>query len=462
MLNNSLGLNLSKKAKNKYVANFDLDELYNAGDVLDISTVENTPRAVVIRGLKMWFVGSQNAIIYEYHLTVSGRVRDAIYSGNSLDCSSFESNPSSLTLSRCGMYMLVGGFTSDSVHTIELATANTLDGASRNASKTLDISAKVAGCQGISLSNGDLKLNIIDATTDSIYRYTVDVTDISSGTYEGVKDISSIESAPQDIYFLNDEKAIIIGTETDSINALDVRGDISNWSKITGNDYNISTVENTPRGLWANNNGTRIAICGSETGEIKTLNIEYSNYRILQGYEVDGVDYQINTQSGTSAYCAIAIHGGGIERGSQETQEAFQTLTGYQGASFEGLKSSGNFVMHITSVKFDVPDVVEVVRNSDRCVSFHGVSGDELFTHVGGSYDSLRSATETELVSAGFTISEVPEYLDGKSRENIANKCVLGESLQLEISKGQRDLLRTSASVMTAFITAVKNAIDGL
>jgi phage replication-related protein YjqB (UPF0714/DUF867 family) len=44
---------------------------------------------------------------------------------------------------------------------------------------------------------------------------------------------------------------------------------------------------------------------------------------------------------------------------------------------FEGLLSSGNIHLHVTSTKYDEPIALELVQHARRCISIHGCSDDD-------------------------------------------------------------------------------------
>ena len=80
----------------------------------------------------------------------------------------------------------------------------------------------------------------------------------------------------------------------------------------------------------------------------------------------------------------LAIHGGGIEGGTSEVALAvagFHPATFAQATDglgfhdlwiFEGLLSSCNSNLHVTSTEYDDPIALELVQNARRCISLHG------------------------------------------------------------------------------------------
>lgn len=190
----------------------------------------------------------------------------------------------------------------------------------------------------------------------------------------------------------------------------------------------------------------------------------YSSYAELAANETEGVDYERSTRSGDTGVAHIAVHGGGIERPTTELADYAAEFGGHAFATFEGIKSTGNSILHITSTNFDEPRTVEVVEKSDYTVSWHGAAGDEAKTYVGGRDTDLRDAVREELRDEGFAVpSEIPDGLKGESPDNIVNRNDRGKGVQLELTRRQRDLLMpngTPVKAMDAYIAAVERAID--
>jgi Poly-gamma-glutamate hydrolase len=70
-------------------------------------------------------------------------------------------------------------------------------------------------------------------------------------------------------------------------------------------------------------------------------------------------------------FALVAPHGGGIEPGTSELADAIagSDLSFY---TFEGLKSSGNTDLHITSTRFDEPMCLTLLASSSVVVTLHG------------------------------------------------------------------------------------------
>ena len=144
----------------------------------------------------------------------------------------------------------------------------------------------------------------------------------------------------------------------------------------------------------------------------------------------------------------LAIHGGGIEGGTSEIALAvagFHPATFAQATDglgfhdlwiFEGLLSSCNSNLHVTSTEYDDPIALELVQNARRCISLHGFGDDDAGgkNQIGGGDAELKSIVLAELTDAGIParIATNPQ-LDGSDPFNICNRTKSGAGVQLEM-----------------------------
>lgn len=164
----------------------------------------------------------------------------------------------------------------------------------------------------------------------------------------------------------------------------------------------------------------------------------YDSYRQLQARQDKNSDYRIISFNGPSSTAVIAIHGGSIESGTSQMAKEVAKLTGADYYSFEGLKKSNNFVLHITSSNFDEPIGKALVAKSTRTLSIHGCAGSGKFTYVGGRDKKLAAKVKARLQAAGFRVSQAPGRLNGDHPSNIANENAVGKGVQLELSSSLR------------------------
>ncbi|NGO71141.1 poly-gamma-glutamate hydrolase family protein [Streptomyces boncukensis] len=149
----------------------------------------------------------------------------------------------------------------------------------------------------------------------------------------------------------------------------------------------------------------------------------------------------------------LALHGGSIEPG---TSELCLALAGYHPASlgpggpaydywmFEGIRSSGNAELHVTSTHCDDHVALALAASSLNVLSVHGCTAQGAGTPpdrpeavvIGGRNTAYKRYLTEELRAASFqTIDgdDVPE-LAGVHPDNPCNRTLLGMGGQLELT----------------------------
>jgi len=187
----------------------------------------------------------------------------------------------------------------------------------------------------------------------------------------------------------------------------------------------------------------------------------YNNFEELTQQEIEGKDYQIRVRLRDERVLVMAPHGGKIE---PTTSMIAETIAGenYSYYSFDGLKSEGNSVLHVESHLFDEPRALQAVKKADVVITVHGqLNHQEGFIMVGGLHVDLRSEIRRRLEASGFQTRTPPEGLQGIDPENICNRGRLKGGIQLEVSRKERDLLRTNQERLMRFAAAIREAIQG-
>jgi phage replication-related protein YjqB (UPF0714/DUF867 family) len=194
----------------------------------------------------------------------------------------------------------------------------------------------------------------------------------------------------------------------------------------------------------------------------------YRNFSELAQHEEEGFDYLIRHRSGSSGVLVMAPHAGGIEPGTGDIADA---LAGSEHAfyCFKGLKKSGNHILHITSNHFDEPRAVRLLGEARWVLTVHGCREAAPLVWVGGRAlrqgDTLIKALKGIGISAGRSVDPA---LRGLQSENICNRGCSGAGVQLEISRGLREMLfshlfrrrlRHPTPLFDRFTTAVRNGL---
>jgi phage replication-related protein YjqB (UPF0714/DUF867 family) len=170
---------------------------------------------------------------------------------------------------------------------------------------------------------------------------------------------------------------------------------------------------------------------------------KYPNFESLEQSEVAGVDFRIRLTRTESAFALVALHGGGIEPGTSELAEAVagERFSAY---SFEGLKSSGNSDLHLTSTHFDEPLCLTLLGRSQVVITIHGEQseGESDGIFLGGLDDELGARIAYALATAGFVVRRHADpNLQGREPSNVCNRGTQHAGVQLELSRTVREML---------------------
>lgn len=162
----------------------------------------------------------------------------------------------------------------------------------------------------------------------------------------------------------------------------------------------------------------------------------YSSMIELQGKE-DNWSIEMNTNK--SNILSFAPHGGGIEAGSSELALLISQKLDCNYFTFKGNLPSGNVKLHVTSTRYDNPELLNLMRNIDYSISVHGYADNEYArTLIGGSNVELKEIIKCHLRSRGFDVQDAPIHLAGIKLNNVTNKTKTGLGVQLELSTKQR------------------------
>ena len=185
----------------------------------------------------------------------------------------------------------------------------------------------------------------------------------------------------------------------------------------------------------------------------------YRSFKELVDCEVEGQDYRIRVELRDPRILIMAPHGGRIE---PTTSRIAETIAGteYSFYSFEGLKGSGNSVLHLESRLFDEPHALQAAERADVVITVHGqIDQKDEFVMTGGLHIPLRANIEHQLEAAGFQTRPPAKGLMGTDPRNICNRGKSRQGVQLEVSRKVRDLLRNDKGRLRTFAEAVRRAI---
>jgi phage replication-related protein YjqB (UPF0714/DUF867 family) len=183
----------------------------------------------------------------------------------------------------------------------------------------------------------------------------------------------------------------------------------------------------------------------------------------------------------------LALHGGGIEPG---TSELCVAVAGYHPAGgvtgtpaydhwmFEGLRSSNNGALHVTSTHCDDPVAVALAAGARRAVSLHGCTtgaaglpDGAAAVLVGGRDATLKQRLLARYAEAGIRAHDAATVpaLAGEEPANIVNRTLTGAGAQLELTTPLRAAMfgantrsqrrHTTTAVFWQFTGATRRAL---
>ena len=174
---------------------------------------------------------------------------------------------------------------------------------------------------------------------------------------------------------------------------------------------------------------------------------------ILERGRVPGRDFRIAFDDNKIDRCLLAApHGGGIEPGTSEIMRAVADAGGWAWYEFAGFLRQGNkAALHITSTLFDEPTLTGILKQTAFVIAFHGASAiEEPVVHIGGKWKLGRQSIAASINAAfrehGIRASDAVEaaaaaHLRGLDDSNLTNRGRRQEGVQLEFSRGARNLL---------------------
>lgn len=190
----------------------------------------------------------------------------------------------------------------------------------------------------------------------------------------------------------------------------------------------------------------------------------FDNYEQLSSHYKEGTDFSIETQSKPNDVIILAIHGGRIEKGTDQLAKAIaqddHSYYIFKAHIYEDSNKDQRNDLHLTAKNFDEPIALKMTAQKNKVVSLHGAKGTEKIVYMGGLNQDLMNQMTKKLTAAGFRVEEAPENLNGNHPDNIANKNRNLEGGQLELTRALRDELLDDPSQMKKFADAVRQAIS--
>lgn len=182
----------------------------------------------------------------------------------------------------------------------------------------------------------------------------------------------------------------------------------------------------------------------------------YANYAGLSAHYQLGIDYTIETQSKPNDVIILAIHGGRIEKGTDQlAKEIAQDDYSYyifKANIYEDSNNDDRNDLHLTAAHYDEPTALQMTAQKNKVVSLHGAKGTEPIVYMGGLNNNLMNNLSNKLSAAGFRIETAPDTLNGDDTiEGVQSSIVPTQDEKIRFdfynSKGQLVLSHSAKAV---------------
>lgn len=186
-----------------------------------------------------------------------------------------------------------------------------------------------------------------------------------------------------------------------------------------------------------------------------------TNYAQLLAHYKENEHFQIISHASPIAkLLCMAIHGGAIEPGTKEFVWQLHniipqtSLYVFDSALPWAPNQYGNDSHHITSTKFDEPTALAMAQAHEVIVSVHGCEGHKPAILLGGLDENLKINLAHIFENNGLCVERDNHKYPGKSVNNICNKSITGQGVQLELTQAlrQNSELLKKAALLTAKI----------
>ena len=275
-------------------------------DSFSVVTQENNPTGLTFNndGTKMFVSGNTGNDVGEYSLTTAFDVSTATFVGR-FEVVNQDNNPSDVAFNNDGTKMFVTGFTGDNVYEYTLSTGFDLT-STVSFVDSFDVSGQETEPGGLTFNNDGTKMFMVGENSKKVNEYTLTTPfDVSSASFVDSFDVVGQVWRPRDVAFNNDGTKMFVVGHNDEVDEfiLSTGFDLSSTITYVG-AFNVSTQDDTPTGVTFNNDGTKMFVVGSGSGNVNEYTLSCA-FKVTASSTCDApqkikdvrgiVDAQINT-----------------------------------------------------------------------------------------------------------------------------------------------------------------------
>ena len=195
----------------------------------------------------------------------------------------------------------------------------------------------------------------------------------------------------------------------------------------------------------------------------------YRSFAELAARNISGVDYSLEVKDTESKILVMSFHGGLIEPGTTELGAAISEGK-FDFYTFKALKKGEmheptltSSTLHLTSARYDEPELLKLTAVSDFCLGLHGFGGEEADFCVGGGNAKERKVLVARLTKAYPDLKSCELCCDpfnGVSSKNPINKC-RQQGVQVEMSPKVRKRILSDKDFLSSVAGEFREYLKG-
>ncbi len=277
--------------------------------VIDEDTV---PQGIAFNtdGTKMFMVGANASIVFQYSLTTGFDLSTTSYDSISLSVISEDSNPSDIEFNTDGTKMYIVGETTATIYQYSLTTAYDLSTASYD-SISFHIGGQDPGPTGMAFNDDGNKMYITGNITASIYQYSLTTSyDLSTASYDSVSfSVTNEDDTPHGIAFsIDGMKLFMVGIGTDTV----YQYSLSSGFDISTASYDdillsVSNINTLPTDITFNDDGTKIFVVGRTSPSGISIGEAVYQYSITGNVDVISTSEKLDFDSSVTITGTLGI-----------------------------------------------------------------------------------------------------------------------------------------------------------
>ena len=268
--------------------------LVRNGATLDISSETGAPQSLSLSpdGKRLYVLGGTS--VYQYTLSTPWDITSGVSADKSFDFATEELTPTGIAFNPTGTKMYMVGTTDKLVEQYSLATPWDVSTAVVDA-VTLDVSTEDTAPQSLTFGSSGLKLYVVGDTNNSVFEYTLTTAyDLSTATYStNTVSVAVQDTAPRDVRFKSDGLSMyMIGSQSDAVHqyTLSTAWDV-NTASTDSVDFLITDDDTDPASMFFNPDGTRLLVLGGENDKVYNFGLGISGDLSTASRTIDDFGY---------------------------------------------------------------------------------------------------------------------------------------------------------------------------